>query len=149
MRFERVYNQMRKSGLPEQREFIRPPLLFLGLPFRGRKTFMSKDLVLQLRYLGVMPRSGSREYSFTIEDKDKALRQVALTIDDGIFIQNQLMFQEAPDLCYQKLLADIVGETAGAPIRSRASVTTQEIACYRDTHPIGRPRNKSRMKRTE
>jgi len=110
---------------------------------------MSKDLVLQLRYLGVMPRSGYREYSFTIEDKDKALRQVALTIDDGIFMQNQLMFQEAPDLCYQKLLADIVGETVDTPIRSRASITTQEISGYRDTHPIGRPRGKNRAKRAE
>ena len=110
---------------------------------------MAKDLVLQLRYLGVMPQSGYREYSFTIEDKDKAMRQVALTIDDGMFMQNQLMFQEAPDLCYQKLLADIMVETADTPIRSRASITTQEIACYRDAHPIGRPRSKNRMKRTE
>jgi hypothetical protein len=110
---------------------------------------MPKDLVLQLRYLGVLPRSGFREYSFTIEDKDSALRQVALTIDDGMFMQNLLMFQEAPDLCYQKLLADMIGETADTPIRSRASVTTQEIACYRDAHPIGRARVKKQVKRTD
>jgi hypothetical protein len=144
-----VYTYLCKSGLPEQKGFTRPPTLLQTLPFPGRKSVMSKDLVLQLRYLGVMPQIGYREYSFTIEDKDKALRQITLTIDDGIFMQNQLMFQEAPDLCYQKLLADIISETADTPIRSRAPVTTQEVAFYRDAHPIGRPRNKHRMKRTE
>ena len=110
---------------------------------------MQKDFVLQLKYIGVSPQRGFREYSFTIENKDKVIRQVSLTIDDGVFIQNQLMFQEAPDLCYQKLLSDMEHETAEAPICSRASVTPSEIAFYRDTHPMGRQRIKSRPKHSE
>ena len=101
---------------------------------------MSKDLVLQLRYIGVLPHIGHREYRFQIEAHDKSVRIVALTIDDGIFRKNQLMFQEAPDLCYQKLLADITNETTGAPILSRSSVSETEIATYRGSHPTGKSR---------
>lgn len=99
---------------------------------------MSKDLVLQLRYLGVFSGAGHREYRFQIEAQDKSVRTVALTIDDGIFRRNGMMFQEAPDLCYQKLLADITNETLGAPICKLAPITESEIASYRNSHPIGK-----------
>jgi hypothetical protein len=104
---------------------------------------MAKDLVLQLRYLGMLPNTGNREYRFQIEAPDKSVRTVALTIDDGIFRKNQLMFQEAPDLCYQKLLADVTNEASGAPICSLASVTESEIATYRNSHPTGKLRKTS------
>ncbi len=108
---------------------------------------MTKDLVLQLRYLGVLPHTGHREYRFQIEAHDKSVRTVALTIDDGIFRNNQLMFQEAPDLCYQKLLADITNEDIGMPIRSRAPVSDSEIASYRDSHPTAKSRRTSAKRR--
>ena len=101
---------------------------------------MTKDLVLRLRYIGVLPQIGHREYRFQIEAHDKSVRTVALTIEDGIFRKNQLMFQEAPDLCYQKLLADVTNEEAGATICSLAAVTDSEVASYRDAHPTGKMR---------
>jgi hypothetical protein len=101
---------------------------------------MAKDLVLQLRYIGMLPHIGHREYRFQIEAHDKSVRTVTLTIDDGIFRKNQLMFQEAPDLCYQKLLADVINETAGTPICSRTPITDSEIATYRNSHPTGKMR---------
>jgi hypothetical protein len=108
---------------------------------------MSKDMVLQLRYLGVAPHIGHREYRFQIEAHDKSIRTVALTIADGIFRNNQLMFQEAPDLCYQKLLADITNETIGAPICNRATVSDSEIASYREAHPVGKSRRTAAKRR--
>ena len=110
---------------------------------------MTKDLVLQLRYLGVLPHIGHREYRFQIEAHDKSIRTVALTIDDGLFRNHQLMFQEAPDLCYQKLLADIISEPTGAPICSRAPVTESEIASYRDSHPTAKSRRTAAKRREE
>ena len=108
---------------------------------------MTRDLVLQLRYLGVFPHIGHREYRFQIEAHDKSVRTVALTIDDGIFRKNQLMFQEAPDLCYQKLLADMTNETIGRPICSVAPVTESEIASYRNSHPTGKMRRAGARRR--
>jgi hypothetical protein len=107
---------------------------------------MTKDLVLQLRYLGVFPQIGHREYGFRIEDKDKNIRHVTLTIDDALFLKKQLMFQEAPDLCYQKVLMDLTTETVDRPIRSRVSVTPEDIAHYRDSHPNTRVRNRPGMR---
>ena len=104
---------------------------------------MARDLVLQLRYLGMLPHTGHREYRFLIEARDKSIRTVALTIENVVFRKNQLMFQEAPDLCYQKMLADLANEATGSPISSIAKVTETEIASYRDSHPIGKARQKS------
>jgi len=108
---------------------------------------MARDLVLQLRYIGMLPQSGHREYRFQIEAPDKSIRLVTLTIDDGIFRKNQLMFQEAPDLCYQKMLADVANEATGSPICSLAPVTESEIASYRDSHPIGKMRRTASRQR--
>ena len=108
---------------------------------------MAKDLVLQLRYLGMLPQIGHREYRFQIEAHDKSVRTVVLTIDDGIFLKHQLMFQEAPDLCYQKLLADVINEATGEPICSLASVKDSEIVTYRNSHPTGKLRKMAARQR--
>ena len=96
---------------------------------------MLKDLVLKLKFLGVIPRIGYVEYGFRIEAEDDSFRLVVLTIKDAFFQGNSLMFQEAPDLCYQKILMDLDKETTGSKIPSRMSVTASDIAYYRDLHP--------------
>jgi hypothetical protein len=101
---------------------------------------MAKDLVLQLRYLGVIPQPGYIEYGFRIEDKDKNVRQIVVTIEEDLFSQNRLMLQEAPDLCYQKILNDLCNETAETPICSRVPVTASDVALYRSSHPNAKSR---------
>ena len=101
---------------------------------------MLKNLVLQLRYLGVIPQPGFVEYGFRIEDNDKSIRQVVLTIEDAFFRKNGLMFQEAPDLCYQKLLMDLDNEKSDSRLPARVPVTASDIAHYRDLHPTTKTR---------
>jgi len=101
---------------------------------------MAKDHVLQLRYLGVIPQTEYVEYGFRIEDKEKKVRIVVLTIESGFFKRNDLMVQEAPDLCYQKILVDLERETAELPISSRSSISASDIAGYRDRHPTTKVR---------
>lgn len=105
---------------------------------------MAKISVSHLRYMGMLPNIEHREYRFQIEAEDKSLRNVALKIDNAIFRNNLLMFQEAPDLCYQKMLMDCANETASAPICSQAVVTEDEVATYRNSHPIGKTRKPGR-----
>ncbi len=107
------------------------------------------NLVLQLRYIGVIPQSGYREYGFHIEDKEIGDRIVILTIEDGIFLRRELMFQEAPDLCYQKLLTDLRSETGGARIPAHVSVSTSDIVQYRDGHPNTKGRTRPGAKRKD
>jgi hypothetical protein len=92
----------------------------------------------KLRYIGVIPQPECLEYGFQIEEKEKEARLVVLMIESGFFKKYELMFQEAPDLCYQKLLADLRNETEELPINNRLSVTGDDIAHYRESHPTGK-----------
>jgi hypothetical protein len=105
---------------------------------------MSKDLVMQLKYLGTMPQAGFVEYGFSIENKDKSCRQVVLTIADDFFLKRELKAQEAPDLCYQKVLLEMECEKADSFIPFSVPVTALDIARYRDLHPTGKSRKSSR-----
>jgi hypothetical protein len=101
---------------------------------------MAKDFVLQLRYVGVFPEPGHREYRFRLEKANGEFRDVTLTIDNDLFGTNRLMFQEAPDLCYQKLLIALRDESNDAPVLGQSAVTATDIESYRDSHPAGRER---------
>ncbi|MBN2242560.1 MAG: hypothetical protein JW793_07710 [Acidobacteria bacterium] len=99
-----------------------------------------KDLVLRLKFLGVIPQSGYTEYGFHLENEDKSRRLLVLTIQNNLFQQNALKLQEAPDLCYQKVLAGLEGETGDCPIPARMPVTAADIVQYRDLHPTAKSR---------
>jgi hypothetical protein len=99
---------------------------------------MAMNETMHLRYIGVIPQTECLEYGFRIEVKDQDARLVVLMIESGFFKKYALMFQEAPDLCYQKLLADLRSETAELPISPRLSVTASDIAHYRELHPMGK-----------
>ena len=96
---------------------------------------MLNELVLQLKYLGVIPQAGYVEYGFQITEKDKSVRQVVLTIEDAYFRRNDLKLQEAPDLCYQKVLMDLNNERHDSDISICIPVTALDIAHYRSLHP--------------
>jgi hypothetical protein len=109
---------------------------------------MSKDLVLQLKYLGLMPQIGFVEYGFAIENKDKSVRQVVLTIANDFFLKHDLKVQEAPDLCYQKILMNLGVETADSVFPFSMPVTALDIANYRGLHPTTKLRKSMREIRT-
>lgn len=102
---------------------------------------MTTNLPVRVRYIGVFPKDGFREYDFRVESEDKTICQVVLVIADVLFLEKRLMFQEAPDLCYQKLKLDLTHETV-AQIGSRVQVTASDVASYRDSHPANRSRNR-------
>jgi hypothetical protein len=106
---------------------------------------MAMNNTMHLRYLGVIPQIECVEYGFQIEDKDKDPRLIVMMIEAGFFKQYALMFQEAPDLCYQKLLAELRSETEEFPVSSRSSVSASDIAHYRELHPVGKS-SKSRFR---
>jgi hypothetical protein len=97
---------------------------------------MAMNNATYLRYIGVIPQTECLEYGFRIEDKDKEPRLIVMAIESGFFKRYSLMFQEAPDLCYQKLLADLKNETVELPINPRLSITESDIVNYRELHPV-------------
>lgn len=87
-----------------------------------------------LRYLGTIPRPEHSEYGFRIENEDRSVRLLVLTIANSVFLTKQLMVQEAPDLCYQKVLADLRSEVPD-PINDFVPVSGSDIEQYRAFHP--------------
>jgi hypothetical protein len=89
-----------------------------------------------LRYLGVNRQAGYVEYEFHVgQNKTQDSRRVVLTIQSDVFASRELMLQEAPDLCYQKLLAELGRDTYQSSLESRIAVTADDIAAYRQSHP--------------
>ncbi len=99
---------------------------------------MARDSCSELRFVGVFPQKGHREYRFNIEKENTDIRQVILTIADGLFMPNRLTFQEAPDLCYQKLLTDLRIESKETPIYRCAAITATDIDSYKESHQTAR-----------
>jgi hypothetical protein len=127
----------RESSIPS-----RPPgSKALLVCFRLGDFFVKANLPIRVRYVGVFPKNGYREYDFLVEAEDKTIHQIILVIDDVVFLEKQLMFQEAPDLCYQKLRMNLIDETV-AQIGARVRVTPLDVASYRDSHPSAKSRNK-------
>ncbi len=67
------------------------------------------------------------------------MRQVVLTIEDAFFHRNDLKFQAAPDLCYQKVLRDLADERSDSGMPACIALTAfLDIANYRDLHPTAK-----------
>lgn len=98
----------------------------------------------QLRYLGTISKPEHSEYGFQIENPDKTLRLLVLTIAKSVFLTRQLMVQEAPDLCYQKVLAYLRDATAGSA-EDHIPISESDIANYRAFHPNVKVHGKTRQ----
>ncbi len=88
----------------------------------------------QLSYLGVNSRPECSEYGFRITNEDRTARLLILTIANTVFLTKQLLIQEAPDLCYQKVLADLRSEIPSL-IEDSVAVTESDLLEYRASHP--------------
>ena len=88
-----------------------------------------------LKFLGKISKPEHSEYGFRVEYENKSVRLLVLTIANAVFLTHQLMVQEAPDLCYQKVLTDLKSETADQ-IQDLTLITGSDIEHYRDIHPI-------------
>jgi hypothetical protein len=98
----------------------------------------------QLRYLGTISKPEHAEYGFHIENPDKTVRLLVLTIANSVFLTRQLMVQEAPDLCYQKVLA-YLRDAAAAPAEDCIPISELDITNYRTFHPNVKMHGKTRQ----
>jgi hypothetical protein len=73
--------------------------------------------------------------------KDESVRLLKLRIPRSAFLSRQLLIQEAPDLCYQKLLADLKSGSL-FPDQDVLEITDPDISAFRDSHPLGKDKRK-------
>jgi hypothetical protein len=91
--------------------------------------------ISKVSYLGVVSFSDYSEYRFRIVNDDKSIRLLKLHINKSAFLNRQLMIQEAPDLCFQKVTADLKSKLT--PLAQEVvQVTEADIENYRASHPI-------------
>jgi len=110
----------------------------------GKDKSEMATLYQQLRYLGTISKPEHAEYGFHIENPDKTVRLLVLTIANSVFLTRRLMVQEAPDLCYQKVLASLRDATAG-PAEEYISISELDITNYRAFHPNVKAHGKTKQ----
>jgi len=94
-----------------------------------------------VRYLGFRTTADGREYSLRVTEGFDH-RHFVLLIPHEVFAAREARFQDAPDLCFAKLLRDLAADPGMLP-GPRLVVTTRELLDYRLAHD-NRPPNRKR-----
>ena len=92
---------------------------------------------MTIQYLGFQLKPRGRDYNYRVIGAKIETREFTLTISNQAFANRQVPYQDAADLCYQKLRKDLAAETAESPVPRHATISIQELDAYRDRH---RPR---------
>jgi hypothetical protein len=89
---------------------------------------------LSIQYAGFHVQPHGRDYAFYVLDPPAASRHFIVTITHQAFAERRILYQDAADLCYQKLQQEIRAETEEWPLGSHCIISDQELAAYRATH---------------
>lgn len=89
---------------------------------------------MTIQYLGFELKSRGRDYRYRVVDPKSETREFTLTILNQAFASRQVPYQDAADLCYQKLRRDLATETAENPIPRHHTVSSVELDLYRERH---------------
>ncbi len=89
---------------------------------------------IRIQYTGFQVQRDGRDYSYDVLDPPAASRHFTFAISHQAFAERHIPYQDAADLCYQKLQKELLTETAEPPLRSHWIVSDQELDAYRDTH---------------
>lgn len=94
------------------------------------------------RYLGFDVTSEGREYTLQVTSAEVS-RHFRFLIRHAAFAARHVRFQDAPDLCYQRLERELSADP-DLPAESRFELTREELLAYRDAHQAGVPGRKRR-----
>ena len=98
---------------------------------------VSDKIVLQ--YVGFEAKGAVREYAFTLRGSGGKSSEYFVTIANAAFVDHRVRYQDAPDICFHRLLREFATRT-GHPPSSRFSVMEAELADYKDAHtPKSKP----------
>ena len=89
---------------------------------------------LSIHYIGFQVQPHGRDYSYYVLDPPAASRHFVLTISHRAFAERQILYQDAADLCYQKLQRALLAETEEQPLWPHCVVSDQELDAYRNIH---------------
>ena len=88
---------------------------------------------LYVQYVGFVAGTDTREYTFSVKNGSDKAREFQLTIPNEAFLSNRVRFQDAPDICSQRLRCELA-TSANQPVETRFTITDAEIDQYRVAH---------------
>ena len=96
---------------------------------------------ISIHYVGFHVQPHGRDYSYYVITPPETSRHFILTISHQAFAERRILYQDAADLCYQKLQREILTNTGEWPQEAHYIISDQELDAYRGTHRP--PRNRS------
>jgi hypothetical protein len=94
----------------------------------------------QVEYVGFKANVAEREYTLRLKRQDVSL-QFTLVIPSAAFLSGRARFQDAPEICFQKLHREILACSDGLP-EARLAVTDADLEAYRASHLPNTPRRR-------
>ena len=101
---------------------------------------MTDGLIVQ--YLGFQAKLLVREYAFQVREAG-AEREFTLNIANDAFLAHRVRYQDAPDICAQRLQAELAAH-ANHPPQTEYVITTDELDAYRTARAVKPSRYRSR-----
>ncbi|MGE5327244.1 MAG: hypothetical protein ACM3NO_09420 [Deltaproteobacteria bacterium] len=90
--------------------------------------------MMQIQYLGFQLKPQGRDYLYLVVNQKTEKREFTFTISNQSFVQKRMPYQDAADLCYQKLRRELDLETPEQPVPSHSTLTNQELQEYLEKH---------------
>jgi hypothetical protein len=89
----------------------------------------------QIQYLGFQPKARGRDYSYRVlNPADTTIREFTFTISHRCFLEQNIPYQDAAAICYQKLQKELSAEPMGQPLPRHYTLSKQELDDYREKH---------------
>lgn len=88
----------------------------------------------QIQYLGFQLKPRGRDYLYLVLSKNTENREFTLTISNQSFVEKRMPYQDAADLCYQKLRKDLDFETPEQPLPRHATLSDEDLDEYLEKH---------------
>jgi hypothetical protein len=89
---------------------------------------------MTIQYVGFQLKPRGRDYNYRVVSPKNETREFTLTISNQAFADRQVPYQDAADLCYQKLRRELAAETAENPVHQHFTISSQELADYRQKY---------------
>jgi hypothetical protein len=88
----------------------------------------------QVEYLGFQARESTREYAMRVKHLGQDDREYTIIIAIDAFLQNRVRYQDAPEICFQKLQRELDACAEGKEPAKKLKVSNAELEEYRVAH---------------
>lgn len=92
-----------------------------------------------VEYIGFQNKPTGREYAFTVHEQAREDIRYMLTILNEAFISRRARYQDAPEICSQRLHRELDAH-ANHPPATNFCITEADLDDYRDSH---KPKSKN------